>query len=149
MNRKVLLVVTCLSLLALLVACQSTEPANDGVKLNINPIYKNGKLVVEIETDLPNETRAVLTIVSDENEYFAQDELSISGQKTSSNEFSVNGKDLPKGNYNISLIIPVTEVQPESVQEIVGENFKNIKSEHTSDLGGYIILENNETFIID
>lgn len=144
MKNKILLLLTLFTLLTL-TACKNKNHIN----LELEPVSKDDKITIMVKSNLPKDTKATLTLINKSNGYMAQDAFKIEDKKTYSNEFSQEGNPLEKGEYSLTLVIPVTEVQPESVTSILGENFKNIESEYLTELDNYKYLEKNITFIID
>ncbi len=138
-----------LSLLLILSLFLTSCKSSNEIRLDLKPILSEDKLKVEIKTNLPENTKAVISLINVDKQYTAYDEVNLKDKKTISNEFSDSGKALPKGQYSITLVIPVTEVQPKSVQNVVGVNYKNITSEYIVETGGYKYLLKNMTFDID
>lgn len=143
MKRKLLSLVVILTFV--LTACGNKSK----IDLDLSPKIKDDKVIVEVKTNLPKETKASLTLINKSTGYLAQDEFSIDGKKTMSSEFSKDGKGLDKGEYSLSLIIPVTEIQPKSVKKIVGINYDKITSDYLVKVENYKYLEKNITFIIE
>ncbi len=143
--KKKLLVPVLLFTLLMLTACSNKKTIN----LELKPQRTDGKITIVVKSNLPKDTMASLTMINKEDGYVAQDSFKIDGKETSSNVFSNQGEALAPGTYDLTLVIPVTEAQPESVMEELGENFKNIESEYLIELDEYKYLEKSITFTID
>lgn len=121
----------------------SNSKENIDLKLEIIEKVNNGKVKFEINTNLPDSTEGLVTLLNESIDHTAQSKVVIKNGSGITEEFSNKGEPLVSGLYKIAFSTPVYELQPESVQKFIGENYKNIKSEYLNDgeLGKNIIYE--------
>ncbi len=95
------------------------------VIIDVSPKVESGKLYVHGKTNLPNQTNLMMNL-SKGNNYSAQDKIIVQNGTFKSTGFSNKGLSLPNGDYVIEISTPLSRLQPESVQIIVGEKGKNL-----------------------
>ncbi len=108
------------------------------VVLNMNPeLTEEKKLKVSGETNLPNETKLLISIDGKTTNYKGQDTAIVKDGKFESNEFSSQGKGLESGQYNLEVTMPIASTQSQSVRNIIGEKGENLKGSlvESGDLG--------------
>lgn len=126
-----------------LMACSKD---NDKLRLDIQVQEEivDGKLNVVVNTNLPDSTQASITLVNDDINYVGMAGVVVKDGKTELSEmFSNKGRALEKGNYTLSFVAPLSKIQPESVQKIIGESYSNFESEYIfeSEYGTIIQLD--------
>lgn len=89
---------------------------------------------VSIETNLPNETNLIVSLVGigDSNDtgyntnYNADDSVQITDGKAIAGPFSNNGAAIPLGDYKVEVLVPLAETQPQDVKKVLGRNMRNV-----------------------
>ncbi|MBI6875614.1 ankyrin repeat domain-containing protein [Clostridium aciditolerans] len=99
------------------------------VDISEEPIANNNKVKFKVKTNLPENTELMATL-SDFYEYNAQDKFSVINGQAETAEFSDKNKGLKKGIYRIEIDCPVANVQPQSVQDIIGKDGANLKGKY-------------------
>lgn len=130
-SKAVLRTILLLALIILLiVGCSGgTEPTE--LKLDAKEeISDNNQVKVYLETNLPDETVIMVSLSNEEIGYNGQDEISIANGKGETDWFSNKGSKLANGEYVLNITVPITNAQPDSVKEIVGEDYKNLISDY-------------------
>lgn len=95
------------------------------VSLNLSITKSVNKVRVSGQTNLPDQTDLMISVKGD-NGYFAQDTKKVSNGEFQSDEFSEKGGSLKSGNYTVEISTPTVNVQPPSVQELLGVNGENL-----------------------
>ncbi|MFP3154425.1 hypothetical protein LQZ18_08350 [Lachnospiraceae bacterium ZAX-1] len=126
-----------------MVAPSTPEPIK--LELSMTEEIIDGKLIVEISTNLPDETHGIMSVHCEELNFTAQEDLIIRDGKTTCGPFSNGGEPLDSGNYVLGFSTPLSRLQPDSVQEVIGDSYSNFTSEYisTDGLGANIVLEKN------
>ncbi len=107
---------------------KEAEPNKEiNVTMTVNPIISNGMVVIQGTTNLPEGTQLMLSLEG--SGYLAQDSISVSNGMFTSAQFSNKGNSLANGTYTLKISTPTANVQPASVQEIIGENGRNLKGD--------------------
>lgn len=102
------------------------------VSLNVKvEEHQSGKVVVQGETNLPNQTELMINIFNSDG-YMAQDKVYVVDSSFSSQPFSDHGKGL-SGTYELEITSPTANVQPQGVKAIIGENGKNLTGQLVED----------------
>ena len=111
--------------------------------LKIVEDVNDGKVKFEIITNLPEGTEGTLTLSDVGSTYEEETKVVIVNGSYITQEFSVDGKPLVSGLYKAIFQTPIYNEQPDSVKEIVGEDYKNINTSHIVDgeSGNVIIYE--------
>ena len=100
------------------------EELNPGfnVLFNVTPKKNDDNRVkFDIETNLPNGFELIVTVKDDFTEYMGQDKVVVNNGKISTDWFSNNNKGL-NGDYEVSFISPLNDLQPDNIKHIIGEN---------------------------
>jgi hypothetical protein len=117
------------------VKSQSME--ND-VVLTFN-IEVNGSRKPQIvgETNLPDGTELMFSIEGKSVKYNGQSEAVVQSGRFQSESFSYKQNDLAVGQYEAEVSMPISEVQPQTVRNIIGQKGENLKGSlvKKSDLG--------------
>lgn len=87
---------------------------------------KDDHIQVNGTSNLPDNTALLVTVTNDELNYLAQDKATILNGKFSAGPFSSNGL-LKRGDYLIKVTMPVSSVQPKSVQRVIGDSGQYLK----------------------
>lgn len=102
------------------------------VKIGLKEIVKDGKVIFEGTTNLPDEAELLVTL-SNEDGYRAQAKMSVENGKFTTEQFSNQGDQLESGTYTVDVSMGIVSTQSEAVQKVIGE-----ESEHlTGDLVEY------------
>lgn len=122
------------------------------IDVYINTVYHkaDGKIKIDLETNLPNETKLMLTIKKGDQS-ISQDNVIISGGKATSPGFSDEGYIFKKGTYSLEISMPILSVQTDNVRKILGNRGENLKGDLViySDFGECYEVAKNEYFNID
>lgn len=106
------------------------QQSNDTLEVNISAkanFVDNNKVKFTIETNLPDGMELMIELSSPEDNYDAQDKVAILGGIAETAEFTNHGDDLDRGNYKLVITSPTANVQPISVQSIIGKKGNNLK----------------------
>lgn len=108
------------------------------VKLKVNGYFTNGTLVFNIETNLPDNMKLMISLRDKNSNYFAQDSQDNKSGTVISKGFTDKGLKLHDGLYICSITSPIYSVQPTKVKEVLGENNRNITGRYVkySPIGG-------------
>ena len=98
------------------------------LKFDVNEEVSDNKVKVSIDTNLPDGTELMVSLDNDDVEYSASDKVTVSDGKAESDWFSNKGNELVNATYKLSVTLPISSVQPENVQKIVGKDYENVKS---------------------
>ena len=80
-------------------------------------------------TNLPDGTALMIELSSKDVKFMAQSQVSVYSNKFETDKFSTLGGDLPSGRYEVSIVTPLTDLQPPSVAEILGKNGKKYEGQ--------------------
>ena len=107
---------------------QTTESNNKDVILQLK-VETNGTLKPKItgETNLPDGTELMISLSGKTVKYDGQDKAKVQSGKFESSEFSLDGKNLQAGQYDIDVVMPIPAVQSPSVRAVIGEKGENLK----------------------
>jgi hypothetical protein len=120
---KKLVLIVLIALLLLSGCSGSNTKINASLSLSITKSVN--KVRVSGQTNLPDQTELMISIKGD-NGYFAQDTKTVSNGEFKSEEFSEKGASLKPGNYTVEISTLTVNVQPPSVQELLGVNGENL-----------------------
>ena len=84
----------------------------------------NGSVVIEGTTNLPDGTFLMISLNHQASKFLAQSKVTVVGGRFISDPLSNGAGKTPaltKGSYELEIIMPVSNVQPEAVQKIVGK----------------------------
>jgi hypothetical protein len=87
---------------------------------------ESGMVSIVLETNLPDDTVVMVTLANPSSEYAAQDTLAVSGGKCRTGFFSNGESALSAGTYQVTVTVPVAQVQPENVQAVIGTQGENL-----------------------
>lgn len=109
-------------------ALQSTDSKNKEVILEIK-IETDSTLKLKIigETNLPEGTVLMISLTGKTTKYTGQDKTKVQSGKFESNEFSLGGKNLLAGQYEVDVTMPIPSTQSPSVRAVIGEKGENLK----------------------
>jgi len=107
---------------------QTTESNNKDVILQFE-IETNDALKPKItgETNLPDGTELMISLSGKTVKYDGQDKAKVQSGKFESSEFSLDGKNLQAGQYDVDVVMPIPAVQSPSVRAVIGEKGENLK----------------------
>jgi hypothetical protein len=117
-------------------------PAAHALDVTINAKSDGtAKPTIHGSTNLPDDTVLMISIDRTANSYNAQGKVKVKNKKFISSEFSDRGKDLAPGIYSLDITMPISNVQDQSVRDIIGQDGENIKGKYVkkSMFGGNII----------
>lgn len=116
------------------------------VSLNASVVENNGKPVFTIDTNLPNETKLMLTLSRDD--YTAQTHVTVKDGVASSEEFSDKGSSLVSGEYLLTVSMSIPKLQPDVVREVIGENGENMSGKYVlgSEIGDSVYVRGDFDF---
>lgn len=105
-----------------------TQSSELELEVLIEEYFLDGEISFSIETNLPNDTEAIMSLEGNDD-YIAQDKVIIYGGRATTAYFSDQHKPLQKGNYTIEFLLPHSQSQPDDVQKILGNDYKNVLSD--------------------
>jgi hypothetical protein len=101
-------------------------PFEAGVVLVIVTETKpNGSTIVRGETNLPDATRLLITVLGGHDEFSGQDDPTVYAGRFASAAFGNPG--LRSGEYKAIVTMPVARVQPETVRSVIGTNGEKLR----------------------
>jgi hypothetical protein len=122
----------------------ASTPTDINVELSYN-IERNssGKFKITGQTNLPDKTQLGASIYGKSVKYTGQTSVVVSNGKFETEEFSLQGKSLPPGSYESDVSMPIAQVQPKEIQQIIGKNGENLKGSlvKRDELGARISIE--------
>ncbi len=133
-SLKKLLLVFAAILVLLLGACSDSSKKMDeetkelNVTMDVKEVIKEGKITFKGMTNLPENTKLVITLSNDDN-FKAQSKVIVGDSKFESEQFSNKGNSLQSGIYRVGVTMEIASVQPKSVQAIIGNDSENLKGE--------------------
>ena len=107
----------------------SHTPEPFELDFELAPTLENGKLVVEVITNLPVGTRCMLQLENESAGYKAQSSVELSAQSIPRVTFSANNDALPAGVYDLSFNTAIYAVQPDAVKAVIGNDYENLISD--------------------
>jgi len=102
------------------------------VTLDVNININQGKPIFTVETNLPQNMEFMFT-VSNDTRILGQAKANVVDGTVSAGPFSLQGNPYPSGIYNLDISSPLVQLQPPDVQEILGQNGKNVSGEYISE----------------
>lgn len=172
MRQKILISITAI-LMILCAACSSGAPDSSSepvvaqpesvaepesstaeatpiqLEVSLSEDVVDGMVTVFVKTNLPDETKGMITIFNEDIGFQASDNFIIGNGEATIGPFSKQGGSLESGTYTLSFTTPLSTLQPESVQVVVGENYSNYKSEFIIDDGIGANISIDKTFVIE
>lgn len=119
------------------------------VTVTVETIFdEDGKVHFTGETNLPDYAELMFTVSGPEG-YTAQTKETVSGGVFETESFSKNGEALPKGEYELSVVLPVASAQDEEFLEIAGENYENLTGPLMEQSDGSFTMKYNTSFIVE
>lgn len=100
------------------------------VRIKINNMFDLDKYYIKGETNLPDGTELLISLIGDSVQYYAQSKVTVSSKRFINAGFTSKGQKLTNGNYSIEISSPITSVQPEGVKNIFGKRGRNITGEY-------------------
>ncbi len=115
-------------------------PFSEGVIFqNVDIHLLNGKATISGETNLPDDTNLISDLeMTAGGIYFAQGETTVKQNSFALGPFSSHNKPLPIGKYKLSITVPYSFTQPESVKRIIGDLGQNLK--------GPLVIKRDDVF---
>lgn len=101
------------------------------VELSVSPNVNsdNGKVLFNVATNLPEDTKLMLTLTNDDG-FMAQETITVLRDGVGhSVEFSNKGEGL-KGKYHLVVSMSLPTLQAKAVQEIIGTHGENISGQY-------------------
>lgn len=146
-NKEVTTLNDLLEVLLTLSYDKNVEPLDVFLDINVE-ISDSKKAVVSINTNLPDDTKLMITLRG--NDYIAQDDISIYGGTGKTTTFSMKGNALPLGIYTVEVSMPLPSIQSEEVRQVIGNKGENLKGELVvfSEFGNSYVVEKNINFTI-
>lgn len=106
------------------VAEKQTEQKPQTIPVSIKiEIEKNaaGRVRIYGQTNLPDQMKFMVTLSNEQLQYRAQSHVVAKDGRFQSEWFTRRGNPVPTGNYTVELSSPLTQLQPKSVQLVIGE----------------------------
>ena len=91
-------------------------------------LLEDGRLLVDIRSNLPDGTRMMTTVRDHVRDATFQDSGYFANGELQTGPFSAGGEALPTGEYEIRLTLPISAVQSEEVRPYLGEDYANFNS---------------------
>ena len=103
------------------------EELDEPIKLmfEVEEFYENGKVLFDINTNLPNHTSGMIRLENENIDYIGQDSFMILEGKSEVGPFGQKGENLPSGEYKVTITTPLATIQDDNVYSKIGENYKN------------------------
>ncbi|MGG3152448.1 hypothetical protein ABER99_21340 [Paenibacillus glucanolyticus] len=121
------------AILLVISGCSSKEDlvaSNITINISVKEEFDvDNRLKFSGTTNLPNDMELILS-VSGEEGYSSQTKVYITNGLFESEWFTNKGEGLSPGSYNLRLSSPTANVQPESVQDLIGEQGANLTGEY-------------------
>lgn len=126
---------TTLLLLSWSIAASALEV---GISLAADPKLKTSFIAA---TNLPNGTELLVTVSRKDLNYFAQTHAKVHNGAFSFGSFSMKGKELTPGWYDLRINSPVASLQNKSVQDVIGNDGQYMTGNFVkpSPIGGNVI----------
>jgi len=126
---------------------RTAVPLTGAVELETDVDVADGKPVIRGKTNLPDGTKLGVRVAGARGYAAAADAVAANGAFTAG-PFTANHAPLPTGSYEVRIVMPVPNVQPEAVRAVIGENGEHLKGRlvKRGDLG--VIVESNKSFHI-
>ncbi len=87
---------------------------------------ESGEIRVLGRTNLPDNMDLMISLTNPSIKYFGQDKIKIKNNSFVSAWFNNKGTGLSPGKYKIEITSPLTDFQPNTVKEIIGERGENL-----------------------
>jgi hypothetical protein len=123
----------------------------------LNPLAPNIRIFVDFPdpnhpvfsgtTNLPNETIIMISLWEETGNLSGQDKVQVSNGSFRSAVFGPDG-GLDYGTYTVEALMPVPNVQPESVQRVIGPNGENLVGSQVFNEGMGVIVRAETNFDI-
>lgn len=97
------------------------------VYINVSTSIDDGKASFSIDSNLPDDTKLMLTL-SDGNQYRGQTNVTIKSGQCQSDLFSNKGEKL-SGEYSLEISMPIASVQPDTVRKLIGNSGENLRGD--------------------
>ena len=78
------------------------------------------KPILHDTTNLPDGSKLMLTVTKIGGGYAGQDTTQVKAGRFITNEFSIDGHQLPAGQYKIEISMSMASLQPPDVQAVIG-----------------------------
>ncbi len=122
-----------LAIVVLFSACTSSNNAPKNTVIEATPVpdtqliynvepTSDGKLKVAGQTNLPDETNLEVRVRGAANKYDTMSAIKVKAGEFHSAEFHLNGKGLEPGLYIVTVIMPLSTMQPPAVRAAIGKN---------------------------
>lgn len=108
---------------SVLAAMPSISPISIKTKTSITG---KGQVIVSGTTNMPDKTKFIVSINNDARQFYASDEVTVTKGAFRTTPLGPVSGTLP-GQYEIEVMAPVPDVQPESVRAVIGKNGENLK----------------------
>lgn len=135
---KLSLIIISLTFLCLFSGCRNAlnsgtsdkQGAQIQVKLDFEvKTLPNGKAKIVGTTNLPDNTNLAFEIKAKNTSYTGQDKKVVRAGGFESEEFSNRSNPLEKGDYTVSVTMPLALEQPNDVRRIIGAQGENLKGD--------------------
>ena len=107
-----------------------TEPQVIDLTVDVIEQMKDGKVTFEVKTNLPDGTTGMIGLSNKAIDYNASNPIVINNGVGVTEPFSYKGEPFVSGMYEVSFSTPLAQLQPESVQKIIGKDYSNVDSEY-------------------
>jgi hypothetical protein len=99
----------------------------DGVVLRLTVNADPGRRpAVAGETNLPDGTEGIVSVISKTTNVTGQDKFSVQGGRFRTGPFGSEGSGLEPGQYTAEATVPIPQVQPPQVKAVIGANGENL-----------------------
>lgn len=129
MKIKPGIILLFISIIIVLSACSGKGSSSLTVELTVKEEFdEENRLKFTATTNLPNEMELVLSVTGGD-EYTAQANVQVNNGMIESEWISNNGEGLVPGMYSLRITSQAAMMQPDSVQNVIGKNGKNLEGE--------------------
>lgn len=106
--------------------CEATDSARSSdLEVDVHR-QANGGVIVSGETTLPNSMKLMVSLRRNGGDYFAQSKIQVRDGTYRSEPFMDGGNPLSDGTYQVSISSPLMDLQPGSVERILGQDGEKI-----------------------
>jgi len=110
------------------------EEATDeiDVKIDLNESDKDGMVIFDGTVNLPDGAELLVTLSNDDG-FRAQSKTNVENGDYKTEQFTNQGDQLETGTYTVEVTMGIASTQPESVQEVIGEESEYLKGDLVKD----------------
>ena len=116
------------------------DPTSLNVTIEESIEEKDGKIRLNIKTNLPNTTELIVSVSERNGDYKGETKAIVTNGEAQTEWFSNKGEPLKRGDYYLLISMSIPSTQSEEVQKIVGKNGEYLE-------GDLVITNNGSSYI--